>query len=359
MRVLVEHPVSIGADLLGQPPIGCVGPAGDASRIDLVGPIIDLAESRLDAGGQRQQRQQQQDAHSSPRKHDGAVEIFLPVQDKLTVKAILRQDVHISEALRSSSSFGGDMTPIERDASGPARSNPGSAAARSRLSRMIAAADRQMVSSPAPPRRRPLRIAALLAMAAIAACARNPLVGSVSVPPVPAGEARLWFYRVYLPSDTLNMTKVTMNGAYAGYAQLGGAFYRDVPPGVYHIEVESWGRDFNQSTNVALVAGQEAYRQSRIAGQLGDRSWRRIYRRPRHVLRPADVSADRARRNRTKLLRRRQLTAGLRHARRRRCRHRSPVSKAAPASGDAVRNSPGSAPRCCSHRRIARRAGPS
>jgi len=55
------------------------------------------------------------------------------------------------------------------------------------------------------------------------------------------------------------MTKVSMNDVYAGYAQLGGAFYRDVPPGVYHIEVESYGRDFNQSANVALVAGQEAY----------------------------------------------------------------------------------------------------
>ena len=78
-------------------------------------------------------------------------------------------------------------------------------------------------------------------------------------PPIPAGEARIWFYRDYLPSETLNMTKVTMNGVYAGYAQLGGAFYRDVPPGAYHVEVESWGRDFNQSTNVALVPGQEAY----------------------------------------------------------------------------------------------------
>jgi len=50
-----------------------------------------------------------------------------------------------------------------------------------------------------------------------------------------------------------------MNGVYAGYAQLGGAFYRDVPPGSYHIEVESYGKDFNQSAEVALVAGQEAY----------------------------------------------------------------------------------------------------
>jgi hypothetical protein len=104
-----------------------------------------------------------------------------------------------------------------------------------------------------------LRIAALLGMATIAACARNPPVGSVSVPPIPPGEARVWFYRVYLPSDTLNMTKVTMNGVYAGYAQLGGAFYRDVPPGIYHVEVESYGKDFDQSTNVALVPGQDAY----------------------------------------------------------------------------------------------------
>jgi hypothetical protein len=55
------------------------------------------------------------------------------------------------------------------------------------------------------------------------------------------------------------MTKVSVNGAYAGYAQLGRAFHRDVPPGVSHIEVESYGRDFNQSTNVALVAEREAY----------------------------------------------------------------------------------------------------
>jgi hypothetical protein len=99
----------------------------------------------------------------------------------------------------------------------------------------------------------------LFGVAALAGCARNPTVGSIYVAPIPPGEARLWFYRIYLPSDTLNMTKVTLNGRYAGYAQLGGAFYRDVPPGVYHVEVESYGRDFDQSTNVALVAGQEAY----------------------------------------------------------------------------------------------------
>jgi hypothetical protein len=104
-----------------------------------------------------------------------------------------------------------------------------------------------------------LPLAALLGALTAAGCARNPPVGAVAVPPIPPGEARVWFYRVYLPSETLNMTKVTMNGVYAGYAQLGGAFYRDVPPGTYHVEVASYGRDFDQSTNLAVAPGQEAY----------------------------------------------------------------------------------------------------
>ena len=102
-------------------------------------------------------------------------------------------------------------------------------------------------------------LAVFFGLAMLAGCARDHIVGSVSLPSIPAGEARLWFYRVYQPSETLNMTKVSVNGVYAGYARLGGAFYRDIPSGLYHIEVESYGRDINQSADVALVAGQEAY----------------------------------------------------------------------------------------------------
>ena len=102
-------------------------------------------------------------------------------------------------------------------------------------------------------------VAAWFGLAALAGCAQNPMVGSALVPPIPAGEARVWFYRLYIPSESRNMTAVSMNGDYAGYTRLGGAFYRDVLPGPYHIEVESYGRDINQSTNVVMVAGQEAY----------------------------------------------------------------------------------------------------
>jgi hypothetical protein len=133
-------------------------------------------------------------------------------------------------------------------------------ALRQRMRDTMSAVYHAMIENLRPTRNsHPLMLALILSLAALAGCARNPIVGSISVPPIPEREARIWFYRVYLPSETLNMTKVTMNGAYAGYAQLGGAFYRDVTPGIYHIEVESYGRDFNQSTNIALVAGQEAY----------------------------------------------------------------------------------------------------
>ncbi|MGH7113009.1 MAG: hypothetical protein ACREE9_00755 [Stellaceae bacterium] len=99
-----------------------------------------------------------------------------------------------------------------------------------------------------------------LLLAALNGCVlQRPTVASASVPPIPPGEARVWVYRDYSPSETLNMTAVQMNGAYAGYSQLGGAFYRDLPPGVYHVTVDSYGVDFNQSANIALVPGQQAY----------------------------------------------------------------------------------------------------
>jgi Protein of unknown function (DUF2846) len=89
-------------------------------------------------------------------------------------------------------------------------------------------------------------------------CAQ-PSATTAAIPPVPPGQARVWFYREFIPSESLNMTAVSMNNAYVGYSRLGSAFYRDVPPGQYHIAVASWGVDINQSTNVDLAAGQEAF----------------------------------------------------------------------------------------------------
>jgi Protein of unknown function (DUF2846) len=83
---------------------------------------------------------------------------------------------------------------------------------------------------------------------------------AASVAPLPAGSARIWFYRDYEPYVSLNMAPVSLNGRLAGYVQAdGSAFYRDVPPGHYHISVESAGTDVNQDKDVDLAAGQEAF----------------------------------------------------------------------------------------------------
>lgn len=106
------------------------------------------------------------------------------------------------------------------------------------------------------------RISALAAGALLLAangCAEAPSVATAAVPPIPTGEARVWFYREFIPSESLNITEVWMNGAYAGYSRLGGAFYRDVPPGFYRVTVASWGTDVNQFADVGLSAGQEAF----------------------------------------------------------------------------------------------------
>jgi hypothetical protein len=106
-------------------------------------------------------------------------------------------------------------------------------------------------------------------------CAQAPGMASAAAPSIPQGQARVWFYREFIPSESLNMTEVRMNGAYAGYSRLGGAFYRDVPPGQYLITVASWGVDVNQSAVVALVPGQEAFikiESLRAWSELGERN---------------------------------------------------------------------------------------
>jgi hypothetical protein len=91
---------------------------------------------------------------------------------------------------------------------------------------------------------------------AAAGCAAPPPSTQVPVPP---GQARLWFYRDWQPSESLDLANIDVNGAYFGSVANGAAFYRDVPPGTYHIAPVSFARDFNQDATVALVPGQQAF----------------------------------------------------------------------------------------------------
>ena len=104
------------------------------------------------------------------------------------------------------------------------------------------------------------RACALIPLLAPAACVHPPPpTASVTIPPIPAGEARVWFYRPIDAYDSLSTPYIRMNDAIVAISQPQGASYRDVPPGPYHITVDSYGKDVNQDKNVQLVAGQELY----------------------------------------------------------------------------------------------------
>ena len=95
---------------------------------------------------------------------------------------------------------------------------------------------------------------------ATAACSQLPPTASVAVPPIPPGEARVWFYRDGGPyDDGAGTPYLRMNEAIVGVSQPRGALYRDVAPGQYYITVDSYGRDFNQFRWVYLFPGKQAY----------------------------------------------------------------------------------------------------
>ncbi|HXC91925.1 MAG TPA: DUF2846 domain-containing protein [Stellaceae bacterium] len=95
---------------------------------------------------------------------------------------------------------------------------------------------------------------ALMLMAA--GCAAPPPAAELPVPP---GQARIWLYRAWEPSESLNLASVEVNGGYFGSVANGSAVYRDVPPGHYHIAPASFVPSWNQDRNVDLAPGQQLY----------------------------------------------------------------------------------------------------
>jgi hypothetical protein len=89
------------------------------------------------------------------------------------------------------------------------------------------------------PLRRLRQTGAFLLLLTAAACASPPPTASVSLPLIPAGEARVWFYRPAGAYDSLNTPYIRMNDAIVGISLPNGASYRDVPAGQYHIAVDN------------------------------------------------------------------------------------------------------------------------
>jgi hypothetical protein len=94
----------------------------------------------------------------------------------------------------------------------------------------------------------------------LAGCTLPAQHAAVAAGPVPPGQARIWFYRVYDPSLSRNIANVDLNGARAVSVLPGdGPAFVDVAPGNYRIAPESFGVDSNQTRDVQLAAGQEVY----------------------------------------------------------------------------------------------------
>ena len=129
-----------------------------------------------------------------------------------------------------------------------------------------------------------LRIAAALLFAVLSFdMASGAHAQTVSVPPIPAGEARFWFYRVFFAGDSYTMPAVSMNGQPVGYALAGTSFYRDVPAGAYLVSVETVGVGLEHSERIAALPGQDVYVQ--IASMPGwDTTARGTASQPTHAV---------------------------------------------------------------------------
>ena len=101
------------------------------------------------------------------------------------------------------------------------------------------------------------RVSALF-LVIVSGCTLPP-AKNVAVAPIPAGEARIWVYRLPQSSAVPEMPAIVFNGAIVGQIGLGDAFHRDVAPGSYHITNTGAGRDVNQAADITVRAGDTVY----------------------------------------------------------------------------------------------------
>ena len=112
--------------------------------------------------------------------------------------------------------------------------------------------------------RRGLRRFVLLPVAAlsvllVAGCDSAPPLRWNDLPPLAAGQGRIFFYRELGLYDPPDWTAVSLNGSQIGQSRPGAAFYRDVAPGTYEITVRSEGLYPDQFKRVVLAAGDTVF----------------------------------------------------------------------------------------------------
>ena len=91
----------------------------------------------------------------------------------------------------------------------------------------------------------------------LASCSQLPPTSSVAIPPIPASEARLWFYRDGGPYETQASPYLRLNGRVTGISEPDGTFYRDVAPRHYVVTVDSYLDSYvYQFASIDLAAGR-------------------------------------------------------------------------------------------------------
>ena len=94
----------------------------------------------------------------------------------------------------------------------------------------------------------------------LASCSQLPSTGSVTIPPIAAGESRIWLYRNEGLHESHETPYFRLNGQPAGISEPNAALYRDVPPGHYTVSVDSYGVPYpNQFANFDIHGGQEIF----------------------------------------------------------------------------------------------------
>jgi hypothetical protein len=113
--------------------------------------------------------------------------------------------------------------------------------------------------TPVIPALRPL--AFLLAALALAGCVQPPPFSAIAIPPLAPGQARIYFYRDYEITESLDSWPRTyLNGVPVGSAVPGGVYYRDIPaPETYLISVDTYGVYWYPFKEVALHPGDTLF----------------------------------------------------------------------------------------------------
>jgi len=94
---------------------------------------------------------------------------------------------------------------------------------------------------------------------ALAACTPMEAQSPAAVRSVAANAARIWFYQDGAPSDGIGVAQIRLNGVPAGLTQTNSSFYRDVPAGHYHVSLDNPVDDIDQTADIDVAPGQQAY----------------------------------------------------------------------------------------------------